>query len=126
MPANYFPVLIFALFVLALPVAALLIFKFVRPPSPSDAAEPQLNESVICDEEGSVHPPYASRFYFAAVVSVIFSVATVFLLPWAIRYRAWLADHSGGAALIAVSFFLGILLVGYIWLYKKGALEWTR
>jgi NADH-quinone oxidoreductase subunit A len=57
---------------------------------------------------------------------MIFSAATIFLLPWAIGYRAWLTDHRGGAALIAVSFFLGILLVGYIWLYKKGALEWTR
>jgi NADH-quinone oxidoreductase subunit A len=124
MPANYLPVLIFALFVLAAPVAALLVFRFIRPEPPGELTEPQ--ESVLPDEEGNVHPPLPSRFYFAAVVSMIFSVATVFLLPWAIRYRAWLADHRGGAALIAVSFFLGILLVGYIWLYKKGALEWTR
>jgi NADH-quinone oxidoreductase subunit A len=123
MPANYFPVLIFALFVLAFPVAALLVFKFIRPESSDDPAGPQ--ESVP-DEEGKVHPPPSSRFYFVAVVSVIFSVATVFLLLWAIRYRAWVADHSGGVALVALSFFLAILLVGYIWLYKKGALEWTR
>jgi NADH-quinone oxidoreductase subunit A len=51
---------------------------------------------------------------------VIFDVETIFLFPWAVRYRqlAWF-----GVAEVAV--FLAILVVGYLWAYKKGAFEWV-
>jgi len=52
-------------------------------------------------------------------------VETIFLFPWAILYRSWLAAHMGAFALISMFVFLGILLIGYIWLYKKGALDWA-
>jgi NADH-quinone oxidoreductase subunit A len=56
---------------------------------------------------------------------VIFDVETMFLFPWAISFRGWVANHMGSFALISMFVFLGILLVGYIWLYKKGALDWA-
>jgi NADH-quinone oxidoreductase subunit A len=56
---------------------------------------------------------------------VIFDVETMFLFPWAILYRGWIAQHLGAFALVSMFVFLGILLVGYVWLYKKGALDWA-
>ena len=56
---------------------------------------------------------------------VIFDVETMFLFPWAILYRRWVAAHLGAFALVSMLVFLGILLIGYIWLYKKGALDWA-
>jgi NADH-quinone oxidoreductase subunit A len=51
---------------------------------------------------------------------VIFDVETIFLFPWAVRY------HSlGWFGVWEVAVFLAILVVGYIWAYKKGALEWV-
>jgi len=64
-------------------------------------------------------------FYIVAMLFVIFDVETMFLIPWAILYKGWVAMHQGLFALIAMVVFLGILLVGYLWLYKKGALEWV-
>jgi NADH-quinone oxidoreductase subunit A len=51
---------------------------------------------------------------------VIFDVETIFLFPWAVRYRS-----LGWFGVAEVSVFLAILVVGYIWAYKKGALEWV-
>jgi NADH-quinone oxidoreductase subunit A len=51
---------------------------------------------------------------------VIFDVETMFLFPWAIQYKA-----LGVLGLLSMVVFLGILLVGYAWLYKKGALDWA-
>jgi NADH-quinone oxidoreductase subunit A len=63
---------------------------------------------------------YTVRFYIVAILFVVFDVETIFLLPWAVRYR-WL----GKFGLLEMGIFLGILIVGYIWIWKKGALEWV-
>jgi NADH-quinone oxidoreductase subunit A len=60
------------------------------------------------------------RFYIIAILFVIFDVETIFLFPWAVRYRT-----LGLFGVLEVAVFLAILVVGYIWAYKKGALEWV-
>jgi NADH-quinone oxidoreductase subunit A len=60
------------------------------------------------------------RFYIIAILFVIFDVETIFLFPWAVRYRT-----LGWFGVAEVAVFLAILIVGYIWSYKKGALEWV-
>ena len=59
------------------------------------------------------------RFYIIAILFVVFDVETIFLFPWAVQYKAL---HIFG--LVEMLVFLGILIVGYIWIWKKGALEW--
>jgi len=76
--------------------------------------------------ESDARGRYSVRFYIVAMLFVIFDVETMFLIPWAILYRGWVAAHQGLFALVSMMAFLGILLVGYLWLYKKGALEWRE
>lgn len=124
MPAAYIPVLIFALMVLSFPVLALLVFKLIRPESRGGPAKFQPYECGI-PPESNARGRYSARYYVVAMLFVIFDVETMFLFPWAILYRTWVAVHLGVFALISMIVFLGILLVGYIWLYKKGALDWA-
>ncbi|MGB7497760.1 MAG: NADH-quinone oxidoreductase subunit A [Candidatus Acidiferrum sp.] len=124
MPAAYIPVLIFALLVLSFPVLALLIFKLLRPESRGGPAKFLPYECGV-PAESNARGRYSARFYVVAMLFVIFDVETMFLFPWAILYRSWLAQHMGAFALISMFVFLGILLIGYIWLYKKGALDWA-
>ena len=63
---------------------------------------------------------YTVRFYIIAILFVIFDVETIFLFPWAVRYR-----HMDWFGVAEVAVFLVILAVGYIWAYKKGALDWV-
>jgi NADH-quinone oxidoreductase subunit A len=59
------------------------------------------------------------RYYLIAVLFILFDVEVVFFLPWAVVFR-----RLGLFALIEMVVFIGILLVGYIYAWKKGALEW--
>ena len=124
MPEAYLPVLIFGLLVLSFPVLALLVFKLIRPASRGGVAKFQPYECGIPAETQS-RGRYSARFYIVAMIFVVFDVETMFLFPWAIRFHTWVEAHRGAFAFISMFVFLGILLIGYIWLYKKGALDWA-
>jgi NADH-quinone oxidoreductase subunit A len=59
------------------------------------------------------------RFYLVAVLFILFDLLIVFLLPWAVAF-----DALGEYGLVAIIIFVVILLVGYVYAWKKGALEW--
>ncbi|HET9591018.1 MAG TPA: NADH-quinone oxidoreductase subunit A [Anaerolineales bacterium] len=59
------------------------------------------------------------RFYLIAVLFILFDIEVIFFLPWAIAFR-----QLGLFGLIEMAIFIVILLVGYIYAWKKGALEW--
>lgn len=124
MPSAYIPVLVFALLVAAFPAVTLVIMKFVRPSSTAVGAKLKPYECGI-PAESSARGRYSTRFYIIAMLFVIFDVETMFLIPWAILYRGWVAAHLAVFALLSMFIFLGILLIGYVWLYKKGALDWA-
>jgi NADH-quinone oxidoreductase subunit A len=124
MQSAYIPVLIYAVLVIAFPAVTLVLAKFIRPASTSFGAKLKPYECGI-PAESNARGRYSVRFYIVAMLFVIFDVETMFLIPWAILYKGWVAAHQGLFALISMMAFLGILLVGYLWLYKKGALEWA-
>jgi len=59
------------------------------------------------------------RYYLIAVLFILFDVEVVFFLPWAVVFR-----KIGAFALLEMAIFIVILLVGYVYAWKKGALEW--
>jgi NADH-quinone oxidoreductase subunit A len=124
MQSAYIPVLIYAVLVIAFPAVTLVLAKFIRPASTGFGAKLKPYECGI-PPESDARGRYSVRFYIVAMLFVIFDVETMFLIPWAILYKGWVAAHLGLFALVSMMAFLGILLVGYLWLYKKGALEWA-
>ena len=124
MPNQYLPVLIYAALVIAFPAVTLIVAALIRPTSTSVGAKLKPYECGI-PPEGDARRRYSVRFYIIAMMFVIFDVETMFLIPWAILYKGWVATHMGLFALTSMLVFLGILLIGYLWLYKKGALEWA-
>jgi NADH-quinone oxidoreductase subunit A len=124
MQSAYIPVLIYAVLVIAFPAVTLVLAKFIRPASTSFGAKLKPYECGI-PAESDARGRYSVRFYIVAMLFVIFDVETMFLIPWAILYKGWVAMHQGLFALVSMVVFLGILLAGYLWLYKKGALEWA-
>ena len=64
------------------------------------------------------------RFYLIAVLFILFDVEIVFFLPWAVTLRSFASQGWGLFAFAEMTFFIIILLVGYIYAWKKGALEW--
>ncbi len=119
MPAQYIPIFIFALLAAAFPAVTLVIFKFIRPDMRAVGARLKPYECGV-PAEGDARGRYSVRFYIVAILFVIFDVETIFLFPWAVTYGA-----MGLYGLVSMFVFLGILIIGYIWLYKKGALDWV-
>ncbi|HYA98493.1 MAG TPA: NADH-quinone oxidoreductase subunit A [Methylomirabilota bacterium] len=119
MPSGYIPLLIFAVLVAAFPAVTLILFKFIRPDSRAVGAKLKPYECGV-PAEGDSRGRYSVRFYIIAMLFVIFDVETMFLFPWAIQFKA-----LGILGFVSMIVFLGILLAGYVWLYRKGALDWV-
>ncbi len=75
--------------------------------------------------EGDAREPFSVKFYLVAMVFILFDVEAIFLYPWALTFR----DLTGSARVfgfLEMLLYIGIVLVGYIYLWKKGALDWNR
>lgn len=64
------------------------------------------------------------RFYLIAVLFILFDIEIVFFLPWAVVLRTFTSQGLGIFAFIEMTIFILILMVGYVYAWKKGALEW--
>ncbi len=64
------------------------------------------------------------RFYLVAVLFILFDIEVVFFLPWAVSLRTFIGMGAGGFALVEMLTFIAVLLVGFAYAWKKGALEW--
>ncbi len=117
MPQNYIPIFIFAAVVAVLIPLTLVIAKLVRPVNPNRIKLMPYECGV--DPIGDSRQRYTVRFYLVAILFVVFDIETVFLFPWAVQYKL-----LGLFGFVEMMVFLAILIVGYVWIWKKGALEW--
>jgi NADH-quinone oxidoreductase subunit A len=118
MPEGYLSIFIFLAAAVLFPIVLLLLAKLVRPSAPF-ATKLEAYECGIQAASNS-RGRYTVRFYIIAILFVIFDVETIFLFPWAVRYK-----QLGWFGVGEITVFLAILVVGYIWAFKKGALEWV-
>jgi NADH-quinone oxidoreductase subunit A len=117
LPDQYLPILIFIFVAIAFGGVSLLAGILVRPSAP-------YKEKLLPYESGS--EPFSNarisfpfRYYVIAMLFVIFDVETIFFFPWAVVLK-----KIGILSLIEMVIFVAILLVGYFYAWKKGALEW--
>jgi NADH-quinone oxidoreductase subunit A len=108
-PDNYFPILIFIGAAIAVGSVTLFLGKFVRPNRPYRA-------KMAPYESGS---PLFQRYYIIAMLFVIFDIEIVFMFPWAVVFT-----KLGLLGLVEMAVFIAILVVGFWYVWKKGALEW--
>jgi NADH-quinone oxidoreductase subunit A len=118
MPSGYIPIFIFLAVAIAFPVVTIIAAKLIRPSAPFQAKLEayECGIKAASDSRGR----YTVRFYIIAILFVIFDVETIFLFPWAVKY-----SKLGWFGVAEVAVFLAILIVGYIWAWKKGALDWV-
>jgi NADH-quinone oxidoreductase subunit A len=72
----------------------------------------------------SVQIRFFVRFFLVALLFLLFDLEAVFLYPWVILYRQFLADGRAGFALTEMGIFVAVLAVGLVYVWKKGGLEW--
>ncbi len=111
--------LIFAVIFPLIPIlasVALGVFK-IRPSKP-DPIKESIYECCMVPI-GDAQVQYKVRYYVFGLLFVIFDVEAVFLYPWAVTYR-----QLGLYAFVEALIFIGILLIGYAYAWRKGAMEW--
>src|ERR687886_3035080 len=118
MPSGYLPIFIFLILAILFPVATIVAAKLIRPSAPF-LTKLEAYECGIKAASNS-RGRYTVRLYIIAILFVIFDVETIFLFPWAVKYK-----QLGWFGVAELGVFFAFLVVGYIWAYKKGALEWV-
>jgi NADH-quinone oxidoreductase subunit A len=120
--AAYWPIFILLIVALIFPALPVILGRFLRP-SKFSLAKSRPYECGI-DPTTEAHDRFTVRYYIVAMLFLIFDVETIFLLPWAIIFMG--DDFSFTKfALIEMFVFIGILVVGYYYAWRKGALEWA-
>lgn len=108
----------FAALAILFPVAALAVGRLLRPNKPTAVKLDPYECGIV--PESNARGRYSVKFYIVAMLFVIFDVETVLLFPWAVRYKqlGWFGVAEAGV-------FLAFLVVGYVYILKKGALDWA-
>ena len=114
----YLPVVLFLLVALVV-TAAMLATAWLLHPSRQNIVKSQAYECGI-ETTTDARDRYSVRYYLVAMLFVVFDVETVFLFPWAV-----ILDELLLFGLIGMGVFLGILVVGYAYAWKTGALDWA-
>ena len=76
--------------------------------------------------QGEAQPRFSVKFYLVAMLFILFDIEIVFMYPWAVVYRDFVAKYNALPILGSMVGFIVILLVGFVYAVKKGALDWRR
>ena len=114
----YIPILLFVLVAIGFAIAA-LVFSWLVHPEKYNRVKLEPYECGI-EPKTDARDRYSVRYYVIAMLFVVFDVETVFMFPWAV-----IMNKLALFGLIEMIVFLFILIVGYFYVWKRGALEWV-
>ena len=117
MLAEYFPVLLFILVGIGVGVAPMVLGRLLAPNRP----DPEKLSPYECGFEAfeDARMKFDVRYYLVAILFILFDLEIAFLFPW-----ATVINDIGFAGFLSMMLFLGILVVGFVYEWQKGALEW--
>jgi NADH-quinone oxidoreductase subunit A len=118
-PQVYFPVLvqvaIAALVAIGLIAASSLLGKRARSPQKDTPYECGIAPT------GSARERFSVKFYLVGMIFILFDIEAVFLYPWAVVFR-----ELKMFAFVEMLLFVALILVGYVYIWRKGALDWSQ
>lgn len=120
---NYIPVLIQIVLAIGIAVLILAASYFFGQRASRNKIKDSAYECGLLTE-GTSHPQFSVKFYVTAMLFIIFDIEVVFLVPWVLIYREFLAAQI--PILMPILFFLFVLVIGVVYELKKGALKWEK
>lgn len=117
MLANYFPVLVFVLIGFAAGILFISLGRLLGPNRP----DPVKQDSFECGFEAfeNARMKFDVRYYLVAILFILFDLEVAFMVPWAVVFK-----ELGAYGFWSMLVFLMILVIGFVYEWKKGALEW--
>jgi NADH-quinone oxidoreductase subunit A len=114
---SYLPILVFILLALGIGLAPLIAGLVLAPRNPDSEKVSAYECGFEAFEDSRMK--FDVRYYLVAILFIIFDLEIAFLFPWAI-----VLDQIGLFGFLSMGLFVGVLLVGFLYEWKKGALEW--
>ncbi|WP_165041539.1 NADH-quinone oxidoreductase subunit A [Dysgonomonas sp. ZJ709] len=116
---DFIPILMQIAFSAIFVVATIFASNFLGPKRRSSIK----NSNFECglDPIGNARSPFAVKYFLVAILFVLFDIEIIFMYPWAVNFKA-----IGIDGLIKMGTFIGLLLVGYLYIVKRKALEWEK
>lgn len=123
---EYFPILMIFIFVLGFAVTNLALSHFIG--RRKDIRAKLIPYECGMDPVGSAHQRFSVKFYLVAMLFILFDIEAIFLVPWATVFRKMITvwNWPRSFAFVEMLLFIAVLLVGYIYVWKKGLFEWNR
>jgi NADH-quinone oxidoreductase subunit A len=118
--SDYLPIVVLAALAVAFAVLSLAVSRLVRPHAPN----PVKLSPYECGNEPVRLPRgerFSVKFFVVAMLFIVFDIETIFLFPWAVTFR-----RLGLFGLVEMVVFIGLVFVAYVYVWKKGGLDWTE
>ena len=120
---EYLPILLQIIVAIGFAASALLVSILVGKTGKRSALKDSPYECGMVPQ-GAGQPRFSVRFYLVAMLFILFDLEIVFMYPWAVVYKEAMAQSS--IIFWSMLSFISILMVGYVYALKKGALDWKR
>jgi len=124
MVQDYLPVLLQIIVAVGFTASALIFSVLLGKAGRTNKAKDSAYECGIPVEDAP-QPRFSVKFYLVAMLFILFDIEIVFMYPWAVVYRDFIAER-GLSILWSMLSFVGLLTVGYVYALKKGALDWKK
>jgi len=121
---DYIPVLLHVAVAIGFATVALLTNVLLGRAGKRNKNKDSAYECGVIPDEGA-QPRFSVKFYLVAMLFILFDIEIVFMYPWAVVFRDYLVEH-GTMILWSMLSFVVVLLFGYIYAIKKGALDWSK
>ncbi|MFZ4754300.1 MAG: NADH-quinone oxidoreductase subunit A [Chitinophagaceae bacterium] len=118
-PINYFPILVQVIVAIGF-VAVMMGATHLLGPSRKTSDKLENFECGI-DQEGNARQPLAVKYFLVAILFVLFDVEVIFFYPYAVNFR-----DLGWNGFVAVAMFVAFFVIGFTYIFKKGALNWEE
>jgi len=118
--ANYSVILVAAIIVLSVPILTLFILAPIFRASRANKVKLETYECGVPATSLAFDHRFSVRYFLIAVLFIVFDVETIFLFPWAIRFK-----QLGWFGAVEMAVFLAILLIGYFYAWKRKVLTWV-
>src|SRR6476660_3071796 len=115
--ADYFPIFMQLILAVGFVVGTIIISGMLGPKR--NSANKDKNFECGIESVGNARIPFSVKYFLVAILFVLFDVEVIFLYPWAVNFK-----ELGVGGLIKMIVFMLLLLVGFFYLIKKGALKW--
>ncbi len=119
LPSDYLPIIVQLIAALGFIVATMLATHNLGPKRHSKLKD----ETFECGIEavGDARTPISVKYFLVAILFVLFDVEIIFMYPWAVNFKA-----LGWPGFVEMLVFMGLLLLGFIYVIKKGVLKWEK